>query len=242
MRLVVLSLIAACGIVPAFAQNNATRRATLTGNGGSDGKCTIEIEVDQSVDVEVSGDTGRLVTRSGQPASWRRFECSGPLPSRSNNFRFKGIDGRGRVNLVQDPNNNRGVAVVRIDDTGNGREGYTFDLIWQGGSGTDGGFGSDRNDRFGRDPNSRYDQNNRNDRRYDRQNNRGDNNRDTNISRLTCSSDDTRRKYCNADTRRGVLLSRQLSDAECRYGSTWGFDGRGVWVDRGCRAEFEVGQ
>ncbi|MGO8717653.1 MAG: DUF3011 domain-containing protein [Acidobacteriaceae bacterium] len=24
-------------------------------------------------------------------------------------------------------------------------------------------------------------------------------------------------------------------------GRTWGFDGRGIWVDRGCRAEFRVG-
>ena len=59
---------------------------------------------------------------------------------------------------------------------------------------------------------------------------------------MSCSSDDMRRHYCNADTRDGVRLVRQNSDAACRQGSTWGFDRRGIWVDRGCRAEFAVGR
>ncbi len=44
----------------------STRRATITGRGG-DGKCTIEVEVDGSAEVEVSGDVGLLRTLSGQP-------------------------------------------------------------------------------------------------------------------------------------------------------------------------------
>ena len=59
---------------------------------------------------------------------------------------------------------------------------------------------------------------------------------------MTCSSDDGRRRYCDTDTRGGVRLSRQISGSPCRQGETWGFDRRGVWVDRGCRAEFEVGR
>lgn len=58
---------------------------------------------------------------------------------------------------------------------------------------------------------------------------------------ITCASDDMRRHYCGADTRGGVRLVRQRSDASCRQGSTWGYDRRGIWVDRGCRADFEVG-
>ena len=57
---------------------------------------------------------------------------------------------------------------------------------------------------------------------------------------ITCSSDNMRRNYCAADTRRGVQLVRQRSDARCVQGSTWGYDGRGIWVDRGCRADFLV--
>jgi len=58
---------------------------------------------------------------------------------------------------------------------------------------------------------------------------------------ITCSSDDGHRKYCQADTRNGVRMARQISGAPCRMNETWGFDNRGIWVDRGCRAEFQVG-
>lgn len=58
---------------------------------------------------------------------------------------------------------------------------------------------------------------------------------------ITCSSNDGKRNYCNADTRGGVRLSRQISGSACIQGQTWGYDNRGVWVDRGCRAEFIVG-
>ncbi len=58
---------------------------------------------------------------------------------------------------------------------------------------------------------------------------------------LYCASDDMRRNWCAADARGGVELARQRSEAQCLYGSTWGYDERGIWVDRGCRADFEVG-
>jgi hypothetical protein len=55
---------------------------------------------------------------------------------------------------------------------------------------------------------------------------------------ITCSSDDGGRHYCAADTRGGVSLGRQHSESPCIQGRTWGYDARGVWVDRGCRADF----
>lgn len=58
---------------------------------------------------------------------------------------------------------------------------------------------------------------------------------------LYCASDDGRRHYCNIDTRDGVRLVRQRSDAACIQGRTWGYDRRGIWVDRGCRADFVAG-
>jgi hypothetical protein len=57
---------------------------------------------------------------------------------------------------------------------------------------------------------------------------------------ITCSSDNMRRNYCAADTRRGVQMVRQRSDARCRQGYSWGYDQRGIWVDHGCRADFVV--
>jgi len=57
---------------------------------------------------------------------------------------------------------------------------------------------------------------------------------------LTCASENGRKHYCAADTRGGVTMERQRSHAVCTQGSTWGFDSNGVWVDRGCRADFLV--
>jgi hypothetical protein len=59
--------------------------------------------------------------------------------------------------------------------------------------------------------------------------------------RVSCSSDDMRRHWCQVDTRGGVELVKQRSEAKCIFDRTWGYDDRGIWVDRGCRADFEVG-
>ncbi len=128
-----LLLTAAILAAPAlgFAQ---TRQATIKGPGGASGKCTLEVRVDIVAEVDVFGSTGRLRNLAGQPATWTRMECSGPLPARMSDFRFKGIDGRGKMTLVQDPRNNNGTAVIHIEDSKGGSEGYTFDLEWSGAS------------------------------------------------------------------------------------------------------------
>jgi hypothetical protein len=127
------TLMLALLVLPASAVT-LQRRATMV-RGGGNGKCTIEVEVDGAAEVEVSGDMGTLRTLSGQTAVWRRFECNGPLPRNPGDFRFRGIDGRGRVELLRDPRDRGGRAVVRIEDPQGGREGYTFDLEWRGGGG-----------------------------------------------------------------------------------------------------------
>src|SRR5256885_12230973 len=59
--------------------------------------------------------------------------------------------------------------------------------------------------------------------------------------RMSCSSDDMRRHVCPVDTTGGVQMVHQKSEAKCIQNRSWGFDNRGIWVDHGCRAEFEVG-
>jgi hypothetical protein len=120
-------------ISPAGAQQYQ-RRATMVGGGSGDrGKCTIEVVVDGAADVEIRGDQGTIRNISGRPAEWRRFECSAGLPANPPDFRFAGIDGRGRQQLARDPRNG-GVAVVHIEDPDGGAQGYTFDLMWGGGN------------------------------------------------------------------------------------------------------------
>ena len=57
---------------------------------------------------------------------------------------------------------------------------------------------------------------------------------------VTCESADGRRKECAADTSAGVQIVRELSDAECSFGRQWGYDAKGIWVTKGCRAEFAI--
>jgi hypothetical protein len=57
---------------------------------------------------------------------------------------------------------------------------------------------------------------------------------------VVCSSNDGSRVYCNADTSGAVRMTRQISGSPCTEGRTWGAGSRGIWVDRGCRAEFET--
>lgn len=51
-----------------------------------------------------------------------------------------------------------------------------------------------------------------------------------------------RYKQCAAKTEGQVELVRELSDNRCQQWKSWGYDRDGVWVDRGCRAEFRVGK
>jgi hypothetical protein len=60
-------------------------------------------------------------------------------------------------------------------------------------------------------------------------------------STIACNSDDGRRHSCAVDTRGGVQLVRQNSQAPCTEGRSWGSDNEGIWVDDGCRADFSVG-
>lgn len=57
---------------------------------------------------------------------------------------------------------------------------------------------------------------------------------------LYCASDDMGRNFCNVDTRDGVFIVRQRSQSDCVFNRTWGYDRDRIWVDRGCRADFEV--
>ena len=107
------------------------RKAAIRGGSPDRGKCTIEVIVDGVAEVEIRGDNAILRNLSGRTPQWRRFECTGPLPGNPANFRFSGVDGRGRQTLIREPHNSSG-AVVRIEDPDNGSEGYTFDVTWSG--------------------------------------------------------------------------------------------------------------
>jgi hypothetical protein len=58
--------------------------------------------------------------------------------------------------------------------------------------------------------------------------------------RVFCESRDFRYNYCPVRVPRDVDLVYQQSKSECRFNRSWGWDRGGIWVDRGCAAEFVV--
>ena len=58
---------------------------------------------------------------------------------------------------------------------------------------------------------------------------------------ISCESREYRYNRCEAYTDGHATLVSQQSQAPCIRGQTWGFDDRGIWVDKGCAGEFEVG-
>lgn len=59
-------------------------------------------------------------------------------------------------------------------------------------------------------------------------------------SLLNCESAGYKYTYCPADTRFGVEIQTQKSSTPCVLNNSWGYDGGGVWVDKGCRATFRI--
>lgn len=55
---------------------------------------------------------------------------------------------------------------------------------------------------------------------------------------LRCESSNGRYKLCQAAVSGHVRLLRELSRSDCAAGRTWGWSNGGIWVDKGCRAEF----
>jgi len=133
-------LIGALALTAGLANAQTRKAAGIGGGNANNGKCTAEVMVDGQAQVEIRGDNATLKNLGGQAPQWRRFECTGPLPANPANFRFAGVDGRGRQTLARDPRNNGGTAVVQIEDSQGGAEGYTFDIFWGNEPQISGGF------------------------------------------------------------------------------------------------------
>jgi hypothetical protein len=127
--LLLLTVAGSLAIVTVNAQDQPRQMTPVRGGAPDRGKCTLEVVVDGATEVKIRGDTATLHNLSGALPRWRRFECTGPLPRHPDDFRFAGVDGRGRQTLVLGPEDG-GTAVVRIEDNAGGSEGYTFDIMW----------------------------------------------------------------------------------------------------------------
>jgi len=66
-------------------------------------------------------------------------------------------------------------------------------------------------------------------------------NRNANVTTMNCSSNDGKYHTCrvNGDVQR-ARVSRQISGSACTEGTSWGYRRNELWVDKGCRADFEI--
>jgi len=162
------------------------------------------------------------------------YQYRGPAPGSTGTVSCSSDDGRrhycdagsgGRIRLVQQRSESPCREGYSWGSDGRGvwvDHGCRADFAVEGGRG---GWGRD------------YDRDRDRDRDYDRDRNGYQGNQDQVVS---CASDDMHRHYCSTDTRGGVRLLKQRSDSSCRQGYSWGYDRRGIWVDHGCRADFQV--
>ena len=60
---------------------------------------------------------------------------------------------------------------------------------------------------------------------------------------VNCDSNGYRYQYCPVNTQGRVIMMREVSTGNlCQQGRGWGYDDNGIWVDRGCRAQFSYGR
>ena len=87
--------------------------------------------VDIGCEIEIQEKTHQVEDQGGQGTRERSFEFSDPLPSDGTPVSLRKRDGRGRVELLQTPNDsNDYTAVVRIEDSKGGSDDYEFELRW----------------------------------------------------------------------------------------------------------------
>ena len=192
--------------------------------------------------------TAGLTVLPAQDAQARpRYET---CQSRYDRYQYCRTDTRGGVRLQRQ--------LSKSDCIQNQTWGYDRNGIWVNGGcraefaiGDDGGgYGRDRDRDGERTSDSDYDGNRGRDRDGERNSdsdydgNRGrdrDGERNSGGNRrFVCDAQGSGYRLCRADTRSGVRMVRQLSKTPCRQNQTWGYERGGVWVDGGCRAEFEV--
>ena len=89
--------------------------------------------VDGEVILYIRGDSITTEILGGRPVQVERFRFSQPIPNRDlRGFNLNQRDGRGPVDLLEEPSRENGwTAVIRIDDDKSGDDRYSFELIWR---------------------------------------------------------------------------------------------------------------
>lgn len=103
-------------------------------NGGSQsnsGMLRWSGRVDSDVYIYIQNGTTRTQAMSGQATYGEQASFSNPLPRQSVNLSLNKKNGRGTVQVIQQPTRENGyTAIVRILDNDSGADDYEFELSW----------------------------------------------------------------------------------------------------------------
>jgi hypothetical protein len=87
--------------------------------------------VDNEIHIVARDSSATTRTITGLPATGTFFNFTSPLPRRNVNVEVRRLNGRGSVDVIQQPSrSNDFTAIVRILDTKGGADEYEFELAW----------------------------------------------------------------------------------------------------------------
>jgi hypothetical protein len=98
-----------------------------------EGRCEVQVWVDNRAEVRMRGDSIFLRTMEGSKSRDEGSECSQPLPYNSvRDFQVRQTAGRSRLTLAQEPSRaNNFTALVAIEDKQGGGDNYAFEVTWR---------------------------------------------------------------------------------------------------------------
>jgi len=115
-------------------RDNWEMRGRSADMGGGTGQLQWSGEVDNEVLVQVRGQRAASRVVRGQSVTGERIDLSTAMPRQAMNVRLEDVRGRGRIEIVDQPNSQNGfAAIVRVRDEGSGRSPHSFRLVWDGG-------------------------------------------------------------------------------------------------------------
>ena len=108
---------------------------TGSGGGGSDtyrsGRVNWRGRIDDRTNISISGNDVWTTVVSGQPPSNVDFNLDGYLASRSGTVRASKRNGRGSVQVIEQPSIANGfTAVIQVFDSGSGPDDYEIEMSW----------------------------------------------------------------------------------------------------------------
>lgn len=96
------------------------------------GTMTWRGRIDDYVELTIQGNRAYSRERRGAPTYNERYNFSNPLPRSDVRVFVKKRDGRGRVQLLQQPNRSNGyTAIVTVDDDKGGADDYEIEVRWE---------------------------------------------------------------------------------------------------------------